>query len=165
MKEIDWDLLLNKKIEAPFIPSTNKENFDKKYCEGEDNIGETTIERYELYFNSELYEGVFRNYTYVNKNYLNEYNKSLNNNNKNNFNTINYDTKNNNINDEIKYDKNTIEYESKLKLNNNVKIKQKMNNGNNNLFEKSEKKLFYRNNRQSSASSTNLNYKYKESSY
>ena len=160
MKEIDWDLLLNKKIEAPFIPSTNKENFDKKYCEGEDNIGETTIERYELYFNSELYEGVFRNYTYVNKNYLNEYNKSLNNNNKNNFNTINYDKKNNNINDEIKYDKNTIEYESKLKLNNNVKIKQKMNNGNNNLFEKSEKKLFYRNNRQSSASSTNLNYKY-----
>ena len=160
MKEIDWDLLLNKKIEAPFIPSTNKENFDKKYCEGEDNIGETTIERYELYFNSELYEGVFRNYTYVNKNYLNEYNKSLNNNNKNNFNTINYDRKNNNINDEIKYDKNTIEYESKLKLNNNVKIKQKMNNGNNNLFEKSEKKLFYRNNRQSSASSTNLNYKY-----
>ena len=49
MKDIDWELLLQKKIEAPFIPSIDKENFDKKYCEGEDNVGETTIERYDLY--------------------------------------------------------------------------------------------------------------------
>ena len=72
MKDIDWELLLQKKIESPFIHSMDKENFDKKYCEGEDNVGETTIERYDLYYNSDLYEGVFRNYTYINKQYIND---------------------------------------------------------------------------------------------
>ena len=103
MKGIDWNLLFQKKIEAPFIPPTYKENFDKKYCEGEDNIGETTIERYELYYNSELYEGVFKNYTYISKNDVNDYYKNhinnikqqqsleSNRNNNKNFNTINYE--------------------------------------------------------------------------
>ena len=193
MKDIDWDLLFQKKLEAPFIPPTFKENFDKKYCEGEDNIGETTIERYELYYNSELYEGVFKNYTYINKNYLNDYYKSHNinnnikqqqspdnndaliNNNKN-FNTIDYERNygKNNINDnnsDIKLQKATIEYDSKLKLNkdrekdkenkeeniniNNNKIK------NINVIEKSGKKQLYKNNNsQSSNSISNLNYKF-----
>ena len=70
MKDIDWDLLFKKKIEAPFIPPINKDNFDKRYCEGEDNVGEETVERYDLYLQSDLYEGVFVNYTYVNMNYI-----------------------------------------------------------------------------------------------
>ena len=70
MKDIDWDKLYLKKIDAPFVPNMNKENFDKKYCEGEDEVGETTVERYELYFQSDLYEGVFQNYTYVNMDYM-----------------------------------------------------------------------------------------------
>ena len=75
MKDIDWDLLFNKKIEAPFIPPSKKENFDKRYCEGEDNVGEETIERYELYLQSDLYGGVFINYTYVNMNYISKFEK------------------------------------------------------------------------------------------
>ena len=174
MKDIDWELLFQKKLEAPFIPPMNKENFDKKYCEGEDNVGETTIERYELYYNSELYEGVFKNYTYLNKNYLNDYYKSHNinniNNNKN-FNTINYERNsgNNIINDnnaEIKLQKATIDYDSKLKLNKDKENKENKDENNNkiknvNILEKSEKKQLYRNNNsQSSNLISNLNYKF-----
>ena len=182
MKDIDFDLLFNKKIEAPFIPPIDKENFDKKYCEGEDKVGETTLERYELYFNSELYEGVFKNYTYVNKIYLNEYNnnrnikiqnvKMINNDvalNKNkNFNTINYE-RNSSMkdNNETTLEKNTIEYDSKLKLKNNkenideniINNNDKINNINFNE-RNNNKKQFYKNNRQSSASTSNLNYKF-----
>ena len=75
MKDIDWDLLYRKKIDAPFLPPTNKENFDKKYCEGVDKVGEETIERYELYWQSDLYEGVFVNYTFVNMNYISKFDK------------------------------------------------------------------------------------------
>ena len=182
MKDIDFDLLFNKKIEAPFIPPIDKENFDKKYCEGEDKVGETTLERYELYFNSELYEGVFKNYTYINKIYLNEYNnnrnikiqnvKMINNDvalNKNkNFNTINYE-RNSSMkdNNETTLEKNTIEYDSKLKLKNNkenideniINNNDKINNINFNE-RNNNKKQFYKNNRQSSASTSNLNYKF-----
>ena len=172
MKDIDWELLFQKKLEAPFIPPMNKENFDKKYCEGEDNVGETTIERYELYYNSELYEGVFKNYTYLNKNYLNDYYKSHNiNNNNKNFNTINYERNsgNNIINDnnaEIKLQKATIDYDSKLKLNKDKENKENKDENNNkiknvNILEKSEKKQLYRNNNsQSSNLISNLNYKF-----
>ena len=75
MNDINWDLLLKKKIGAPFVPPENKENFDKKYCEGEDNVGEETVERYELYLQSDLYEGVFVNYTYINMNYISKFDK------------------------------------------------------------------------------------------
>ena len=75
MKGIDWELLFEKKIEAPFIPPPNRENFDKRYCEGEDNVGEETIERYDLYLQSDLYCGVFANYTYVNMNYISKFEK------------------------------------------------------------------------------------------
>ena len=77
MKDIDWDLLNKKEIEAPFLPFSNKENFDKEYCEGEEKIGEETLERYEEYIQSEYYEGLFPNYTYVDMedviNYQKEY--------------------------------------------------------------------------------------------
>ena len=78
MKNIDWENLYEKKITAPFIPNINKENYDKKYCEGDDEVGETTIGRYELYFQSDLYEGVFKNYTYVNVDYVNQFQKNQN---------------------------------------------------------------------------------------
>ena len=182
MKDIDWDLLYNKKIEAPYIPPINKENFDKKYCEGEDKVGETTLGRYELYFNSELYEGVFKNYTYVNKIYINEYNnnrnikiqniKMMNSdtsfNNKKNLNTINYVRNSNmNNNSENTLDKKTIEYQSilKLKINkDNIDENLINNNAKENTINFSEKnnikKQFYKNNRQSSASTSDLNNKY-----
>ena len=63
MEDIDWEELKMKKINPPFIPS-NKENYDKNYCEEEDEIGEETIERYQIYSQSDLYPDVFKNYTY-----------------------------------------------------------------------------------------------------
>ena len=76
LKDINWNLLKKKEIIAPFIPNPNKENFDKSYCERIEDIGETTIERYQEYIESELFLEVFEGYTFVNIDYL----KSKNNN-------------------------------------------------------------------------------------
>ena len=213
MSDMNWELLYQKKIEAPYVPPSYKENFDKKYCEGEDNVGEETIERYELYFQSELYADVFKNYTFVNFNYVNRFNKKrrqqkLNSSNsgiinfnkdKNKyFNTIDKDNNYNigkNINSELpkNFDlqKCTIDYETNLKLdknktidednnnkydkmknideNNNMKINGNKNEKNNifnnpnNKIIKSTKTLLsknYGNYGKSSASTSNLNYKF-----
>ena len=120
MQSINWSLLEQKKIEAPFIPPLNEQNYDKRYCEGQDNVGETTIERYDLYLQSDLYVGVFNKYTFVNMDYISQYEKqekkqkfrinssntsynnkiilNNNNNNKNNINKNNYINNNENKN-------------------------------------------------------------------
>ena len=72
MEEIDWEKLKMKKINPPYIPS-NKENYDKNYCEEEDEIGEETIERYQIYAQSELFSDVFKNYTFCNLSYISNY--------------------------------------------------------------------------------------------
>ena len=72
MKDVDWEKLELKKVEPPYVPNKN-ENFDKKYCEGEDDIGEETIERYQLYAQSDLFPDVFKNYTYCNLSYISNY--------------------------------------------------------------------------------------------
>ena len=46
MKFFPWDKLMNKELEAPFIPE-KKDNFDKKYCEAVDSINIETKIRYE----------------------------------------------------------------------------------------------------------------------
>ena len=71
MRDINWNLLKKKEITAPFIPNPNRENYDKAYCEKVENIGETTIERYQEYVESELFLEVFEGYTYINLDYLN----------------------------------------------------------------------------------------------
>ena len=134
MNDINWELLMEKKIQAPYVPPSHKENFDKKYCEGEDNVGEETIERYELYFQSELYGDVFKNYTFVNMDYVNKYNKKRNqqklrmlNNEISNlsgkkkiFHTIDKDNNNENNNSKIvALQKCTIDYDTNLKLDKN----------------------------------------------
>ena len=75
MKNIDWDLLKKKELIAPFIPNPNKENFNKAYCERVEELGETTIERYQEYAESELFQEVFEGYTYINVEYLKSKNK------------------------------------------------------------------------------------------
>ena len=72
MKDVDWEKLELKKVEPPFVPKKN-ENFDKKYCEGEEDIGEETIERYQIYAQSDLFPDVFKNYTYCNLSYISNY--------------------------------------------------------------------------------------------
>ena len=51
--------MLNKKIEAPFIPG-NDENYDKKYCETPDKISLKTIERYNKYKQRDDYNIIFK---------------------------------------------------------------------------------------------------------
>jgi len=57
--------LYDKKLDAPFIPKLG-DNFDKKYCEGPDKIGETTKGRYEKYIREENFQIAFRNFTVFN---------------------------------------------------------------------------------------------------
>jgi len=74
MKDVDWESLELKKIKPPFIPEKSNDNFDRNYCEGEDDIGEETVERYQIYAQSDLYPDVFKNYTYCNLSYISNYN-------------------------------------------------------------------------------------------
>ena len=62
--DFDWEKLLNKKIEAPFIPG-NDENYDKKYCETPDKISLKTIERYNKYKQRDDYNILFKGYTFI----------------------------------------------------------------------------------------------------
>ena len=138
MKDIDWTLLENKKIEAPFIPPLNEQNYDKRYCEGVDKVGEETIERYELYLQSDLYGGVFLNYTFVNMNYINKYEKqdkskafrinSSHNSNKNKI-ILNKNNKNKNIYSSTK----NIHNINKENINNNIIQKSKNQDIKNNI--------------------------------
>ena len=63
MKYFPWDKLINKELEAPFIPE-KKDNFDKKYCEAVDSINIETKIRYEKYKNDFEYDNLFKNFTY-----------------------------------------------------------------------------------------------------
>ena len=73
MKNVDWGSLELKKIKPPFRPAKSSDNFDRNYCEGEDDIGEETVERYQIYAQSDLYPEVFKNYTYCNLSYISNY--------------------------------------------------------------------------------------------
>ena len=105
MEDIDWDLLAKKELKAPFLPYTEKENFDKEYCEGEEKIGNETLERYEEYTKSEGFEELFFNYTYLDMkkvvNYQKEYNDENNNYNNNKiYNDTNYNVQRKILNEE-----------------------------------------------------------------
>ena len=89
LNEINWNRLFKKELRAPFIPNPNRENFDKGHCEKIEAIGEDTMERYREYAASDLFEDVFKNYTYVNLEYLKEKTK-----NKNKFNKKTFVNKN-----------------------------------------------------------------------
>ena len=136
MKDIDWDLLFKKKIEAPFIPPVNKDNFDKRYCEGEDNVGEETVERYDLYLQSDLYEGVFVNYTYINMNYISKFENKQ----KSRMNSS-HGSQSKMILNNNDSKKNIFNKNSKIKSKNSYNSKIKNNNNNENKENKKEIKV------------------------
>ena len=74
LKYYPWKELENKSLPAPFIPE-NKDNFDKRYCESIDKIGEETKMRYEEILEGESYKNSFKNF-YYNKDEV-EYKKKL----------------------------------------------------------------------------------------
>jgi serine/threonine-protein kinase RIM15 len=63
-KNFNFKALYERKLESPFVPKLG-DNFDKKYCEGLDKIGNDTLERYQKYYSHEEYSNLFRNYTYI----------------------------------------------------------------------------------------------------
>ena len=155
-KDIDWEKLEKKEVEAPFLPDKNSENFDKEYCEEIDNVSEETIERYRQYIADELFPDVFQGYTFCNwnvgeqilierhkqfknknKNIKKEYISKTHmiNNNSNNFNSshsnnINFENVFKN-NDSINNHKFLSNSPSNIRKNNN-KLNIEINNNNNN---------------------------------
>ena len=118
LKYYPWKELENKSLPAPFIPE-KKDNFDKRYCESIDKIGEETKMRYEEILGGESYKNSFKNFYYNKdeveskkklekkiKNEENNNNKILkekvtittNSTNNNNINIIKHNTPNNNTN-------------------------------------------------------------------
>ena len=63
--DLDWKKLYNKKLETSFIPKDEK-NYDKKYCENNDQISNSTLERYKEYMRKDNYMKLFEGYTYFN---------------------------------------------------------------------------------------------------
>ena len=66
MKDINWDLMKEKQLIAPFTPDKNKFNFDKKYCENIEKIDHDALGRYQQYINNELFSSIFEEYYYFN---------------------------------------------------------------------------------------------------
>jgi hypothetical protein len=63
-KNYNFKALYERRIDSPFIPKLG-DNFDKKYCESPDKIGNDTLERYQKYYLHEEYSSLFRTYTYI----------------------------------------------------------------------------------------------------
>ena len=62
--DFNWDMLLKKKMRSPFQPKMG-DNFDKKYCEGVEKVGNETLERYRCYMSKDKYFSLFNNYTFI----------------------------------------------------------------------------------------------------
>lgn len=96
LKYYPWDDLYEKKLEAPFLPK-NLDNYDKKYCEGPDKIGNDTLERYQNYYKSEALNEIFINYSFENLISLSASKEEKIKNGKNNSINSNGNSNNNNI--------------------------------------------------------------------
>ena len=120
-KNIKWDELFDKKMKSPFVPKDG-DNFDKRYCEGIEQIDTQTKERYQYYKSKSRFKTLFINYTFVREEHKQEY--------------INLHNKNNNMNKNIKNSVNTnfittTSTKGSGSLGNNNKY-----NGNNNMSSK-----------------------------
>ena len=65
--DFNWDELLNKEIQPTFIPPQSDSNYDKKYCNEIEKIGEETQKEYNSIKNKIDYNKYFENYTCNNK--------------------------------------------------------------------------------------------------
>ena len=68
LKDVDMDLIKNKKVKAPFIPKRNHDNYDKNYCEEEEEINFETLNRFEEYKLNKNYKDLFNGFTFYNIN-------------------------------------------------------------------------------------------------
>ena len=67
LKDINWELIKNKIIKAPYIPKKGCDNFDKRYC-----LLESIDEKYKNFINLNQYDNIFENYTYFNLYYVSQ---------------------------------------------------------------------------------------------
>ena len=63
LKYYPWKELDDKQLPSPFIPE-KKDNFDKRYCESVEHIGQETQMRYEEILDDSDYQRVFMNFKY-----------------------------------------------------------------------------------------------------
>ena len=63
LKYYPWNLIKNKALPSPFIPSDSG-NFDDEYCKGEDYIGEETKIRYVEILSKVNYDNCFKDFYY-----------------------------------------------------------------------------------------------------
>ena len=70
--------MYDKIIEAPFVPKVG-DNFDAKYCNAPEKIGQDTKEKYEVYLRDDSFKHAFRNFTYYNEELHEELAKKTNN--------------------------------------------------------------------------------------
>ena len=66
----NWDDLFNKKLQPVFIPPLSDTNYDKKYCNEPEKIGDETEEEYESIKNKVDYNKYFINYSSNNKQFF-----------------------------------------------------------------------------------------------
>ena len=66
LRSINFAHLINYKIDSPFLPRKNHDNYDKKYCQEIEEIGIDTNLRYEEYRNNEKYTEIFEGFTFYN---------------------------------------------------------------------------------------------------
>ena len=130
-KDFNWDGILEKTIQAPFIPLSGG-NYDKKYCEHIHNIGDETKERYNQYMERDEFLTLFDNYTFYGNNnilYKTLNDSYISSSNKNTKGNVDRSKNENNVNEKyveekrlnkMKIDKKNIHY--KLNMKNNDKI-------------------------------------------
>ena len=63
IKKYKWNELYNKKLEPPFKPPEG-DNFDKKYCNQEEKVGNALKKKYEKYLNDPNYANAFDNFDF-----------------------------------------------------------------------------------------------------
>ena len=68
VKNVDWNDIKNKKINAPFLPKQNHDNYDKNYCEELEEINLDTYNRFEEYKMHKNYNDMFFGFTFYNIN-------------------------------------------------------------------------------------------------
>ncbi len=129
----DWNEMKKKKKLAPYVPK-NGDNFDRRYCMGNDKIGTDTIERYANIMNDSEYCNVFKDFDMkkIPKEFFDW--KNNDNNNNNNYNTSNLSTNNisRNKNENKKFNNNNkIKNNVNININNNININKSINNNNN----------------------------------
>ena len=76
LKNVDMDLIKNKKIKAPFLPKKNHDNYDKNYCGENEEMNFETLKRFEEYRLNKNYKDLFKGFTFYNINNLETQNET-----------------------------------------------------------------------------------------